>query len=82
MKKYSLWKDWYLMTNEEFRDFIGELIADVKDFNEFQDYMEGYEYEYRMETYSENRVTNFREAHWREKLVDIVICTRTANRHR
>ena len=27
----------------------------------------------RMETYSENRVTNFQEAHWREKLVDIVI---------
>ena len=27
----------------------------------------------RMETYSEIRVTKFQEAHWREKLVDIVI---------
>ena len=26
----------------------------------------------RMETYSEIRVTNFQEAHWREKLVEIV----------
>ena len=26
-----------------------------------------------METYSEIRVTNFQEAHWREKLVDIVL---------
>ena len=26
----------------------------------------------RMETYSEIRVTKFQEAHWREKLVDIV----------
>ena len=36
----------------------------------------------RIERYSEIRVTNFQEAHWREKVVDIVICTRTANRHR
>ena len=36
----------------------------------------------RIERYSEIRVTNFQEAHWREKLVDILICTRTANRHR
>ena len=27
-------------------------------------------------------VTNYQEAHWREKLVDIVLSTRTANRHR
>ena len=26
----------------------------------------------RIERYSENKVTNYQEAHWREKLVDIV----------
>ena len=36
----------------------------------------------RIERYSENKVTNFQETHWREKSVDIVLSTRTANRHR
>ena len=36
----------------------------------------------RIERYSENKVTNSQEAHWREKFMDIVLSTRTANRHR
>ena len=29
-----------------------------------------------------NEVTNYQEIHWREKVVEIVYSTRTANRHR
>ena len=36
----------------------------------------------RIERYSEIRVTNYQEIHWREKVVEIVYSTRTANRHR
>ena len=36
----------------------------------------------RIERYSEIKVTNYQEIHWREKVVEIVYSTRTANRHR
>ena len=36
----------------------------------------------RIERYSEIRVTKFQEAHWREKVMRIVLSARTANRHR
>ena len=37
----------------------------------------------RIERYSENlQVTNSQEAHWREKVKEIELSARTANRHR
>ena len=36
----------------------------------------------RIERYSEIKVTNNQEIPWREKVVEIVYSTRTANRHR
>ena len=36
----------------------------------------------RIERYSEKKVTNYQEIHWREKVKEIELSARTANRHR